>query len=329
MLEHNEEVDGGRELGFREVLFEGRDEELMHRGLAAANARRLAPGVPTDDWEKHVREAAAVQIIEGKFVERERELIEAHAAEAPFEADAFMRWFDQLRSTGPGQHDPFFDWLATHASFEQLRWTVEQEAAAHAGFEDLSALTHLAMPARARAELARAHFDADARPHAQRLAELAEWMGVARPPRESLVWEALALANLHVALALNRRYAHHSVGALAAAELAAPARSKGAGGARAPRPFERAFLLAARREQRRPRARAHLARRSDPRPGARRADGRALRRRGRAHAPARQRSLSVALPHRPRARPRVSQNAFFMRMTMPLSCSRVEAKPTA
>ncbi|HET9752711.1 MAG TPA: iron-containing redox enzyme family protein, partial [Myxococcales bacterium] len=41
---------------------------------------------------------------------------------------------------------------------------------------------------------------------------------------ESTVWEALALANLLVALALDRRYAYHSVGALGAIEMTAPGR---------------------------------------------------------------------------------------------------------
>ena len=41
---------------------------------------------------------------------------------------------------------------------------------------------------------------------------------------ESTVWEALALANLLVALALDRRYAYQSVGALGAIELTAPGR---------------------------------------------------------------------------------------------------------
>ena len=40
----------------------------------------------------------------------------------------------------------------------------------------------------------------------------------------STVWEALALANLLVALALDRRHAFHSVGALGAIELTAPGR---------------------------------------------------------------------------------------------------------
>jgi hypothetical protein len=41
---------------------------------------------------------------------------------------------------------------------------------------------------------------------------------------EETVWQALALGNLMLALALDRRYAYHSVGALGVIELTAPGR---------------------------------------------------------------------------------------------------------
>jgi hypothetical protein len=40
------------------------------------------------------------------------------------------------------------------------------------------------------------------------------------------VWESLALANAMTAMATNRRYAYHSIGALGAIELTAPGRSR-------------------------------------------------------------------------------------------------------
>jgi hypothetical protein len=43
---------------------------------------------------------------------------------------------------------------------------------------------------------------------------------------ETTVWESLALANAMTAMATNRRYAFHSVGALGAIELTAPGRSR-------------------------------------------------------------------------------------------------------
>ncbi len=43
---------------------------------------------------------------------------------------------------------------------------------------------------------------------------------------EETVWESLALANAMTAMAVNRRYAWHSIGALGAIELTAPGRSR-------------------------------------------------------------------------------------------------------
>lgn len=44
------------------------------------------------------------------------------------------------------------------------------------------------------------------------------------PTIEDTVWESLALANLMVALAMNRRYAYQSIGALGAVEMTAQTR---------------------------------------------------------------------------------------------------------
>jgi len=56
------------------------------------------------------------------------------------------------------------------------------------------------------------------------LAELVETLGV-DPQIATTVWESLALANAMTAMATNRHYAWHSVGALGVIELTAPGRS--------------------------------------------------------------------------------------------------------
>src|SRR3546814_13452885 len=81
------------------------------------------------------------------------------AALAPTEAGDFLAWFEGLRETGPGQGDPLFPWLASHASKEELRWFFEQEAAGEAGFDDLVAMTQVKMPVQAKLELARNYWD--------------------------------------------------------------------------------------------------------------------------------------------------------------------------
>jgi Iron-containing redox enzyme len=109
-----------------------------------------------------------------------------------------------------------------------MRWFLRQEVAGEAGFDDLLALTQLRMPVRAKLELARNYWDEMGRGrrgamHGPLLADLARAID-AEAVLEETIWESLALANLLVALAFDRRFAYHSVGALGAIELTAPTR---------------------------------------------------------------------------------------------------------
>jgi hypothetical protein len=60
--------------------------------------------------------------------------------------------------------------------------------------------------------------------HGPMLDALVETLQV-QPSIDSTVWESLALANAMTAMAVNRRYTWHSVGALGAIELTAPGRA--------------------------------------------------------------------------------------------------------
>lgn len=112
-----------------------------------------------------------------------------------------------------------------------MRWFVFQELAGEAGFDDLVALAQLGLPPRAKLEMARNYWDEMGRGnekamHGPMLDRLAEALDVAAladhaPP----VWETLALANLMIALADNRRYAYQAIGALGVIELTAPGRA--------------------------------------------------------------------------------------------------------
>jgi pyrroloquinoline quinone (PQQ) biosynthesis protein C len=151
-------------------------------------------------------------------------------ARAPDDPDGFVRWFEELRQSGPGQGDPLFPWLAQDASREQMRWFLGQEVAGEAGFEDLLALTQLRMPARAKLEMARNYWDEMGRGHAGgvhggMLDSLATALAV-RLPVEQIVWPSLALANLMVSMAWHRHLAFQAVGALGVIELTAPGRAE-------------------------------------------------------------------------------------------------------
>jgi len=196
----------------------------LHSALIRFARDRLEPRLP----ESPERSSEGLRVLEAAFVEEERAAVAPSARHAPREPDAFVRWFEALRETGPGQGDPLFPWLAGSATLGQMKWFLAQEIAGEAGFDDLVALTQIKMPVQAKLELARNYWDEMGRGraaamHGPLLSDLARAMDVRADP-EKTVWESLALANLMVALALDRRYAYHSIGALGAIELTAPGR---------------------------------------------------------------------------------------------------------
>lgn len=209
-------LDGG---GF--AVFQG--------GLARYNSSRLDPALPTEDWRGRHKAACAVTLAEGEFIEAARRETAVLCADIPTETEAFIVWFERLGAIGPGQGDGLFPWLANVAGLAQMKWFLSQEVAGEAGFEDLLAVTQVKIPEQAKLEMARNYWDEMGRGaskgmHGPMLARLAEHFDVDLSS-VSIVPEALALSNMMVGLALNRRYAFHSVGALGVIEMTAPARA--------------------------------------------------------------------------------------------------------
>ena len=204
------------------------DRELQFE-LHHLNVLRLEPRLPSSQWRDDIAQVARLSVLEGVFVEEIRAAIAGRASEAPTQPDKFLRWFEDLKRTGPGQNDPLFGWLAEECSMVQMKWFLAQEVAGEAGFEDLTALTQLKLPTRAKLELARNYWDEMGRGnpkamHGPLLAALSDYLEL-NPSLETTTTEALALANTMAALAANRRYAYHSVGALGVIEMTAPGRS--------------------------------------------------------------------------------------------------------
>ena len=205
-------------------------DDRWHRTLAAFNAKRFTPGLLHEGWEAEVHAQAALLIDEGRWLDGLRARVADRAAEAPRDADGFVAWFETLEHTGPGQNDPLFPWLAEQATMEEMRWFLQQEVAGEAGFEDLTAITQLRLPVRAKLELARNYWDEMGRGnakgmHGPMLEHLSHSLGL-EPQVETTVWESLALANTMAGMACSRRYAYQSVGALGVIEQTAPGRAK-------------------------------------------------------------------------------------------------------
>ena len=166
--------------------------------------------------------------LEGVWVENLREEVAEQAAAAPTDVDEFVAWFEALKHDGPGQGDRLFDWLATAATLDDMKWFLTQEAAGEAGFDDLVALAQIKAPTTAKLELARNYWDEMGRGneggmHGPMLERAVEALQL-KPSIEGTVWPSLALANTLTAFATTRRYAWHAIGALGVVELTAPTR---------------------------------------------------------------------------------------------------------
>jgi hypothetical protein len=202
----------------------------LHLALTEFGRIRLSPTLPAPGWRDDIVAETAQRLIEGAFVERERAAVQPLLADLPVEASAFVAWYETLRETAPGQGDPLFPWLAEHADLSAMRWFLEQEAAGEAGFDDLVALTQVKLPTVAKLELARNYWDEMGRGnprgmHGPMLETLVRRLGLSPQPHTT-IWQSLALGNLMTALATNRRYAFHSIGALGAIEMTAPDRAR-------------------------------------------------------------------------------------------------------
>lgn len=204
--------------------------EILHRGLNAFNRARLQPTVPSEEWQIDLEIMHAVEKIEARFVEEERAGTRVQISVMPRTPSGFVNWFAELKETGPGQYDPFFDYLAQQASRADLHYFIKQEYCGEIGFDDLIALTQVRLPQRAKLELARNFWDeqGQGKPqdvHGPLYTEMAQELGVGDTDDREFLWETLAVANLLTALACNRRYAWHSLGALSIIELTSPTRA--------------------------------------------------------------------------------------------------------
>ena len=213
----------------KQVGFQPQDPTQLHRKLSAFNRMRLAVTPPSGNWEEDLQQELELKLLEGRFVEQERAETALQTRSVPTTPEGFVAWFESLKATGPGQNDPLFPWLEKEASSSQMRWFLTQEVGGEAGFEDLVALTQVKLPVQPKLELARNYWDEMGQGHASgmhgpMLEQLAKALEL--EPGAETVWESLALGNLMVALASNRRYTYQSIGALGIIEQTALGRAE-------------------------------------------------------------------------------------------------------
>ena len=194
------------------------------RLLARWNHERLAPDLPDEAWEQRVDRDAEMLRLQGRLLDLLAVEVAEEAAAVPADVQGFLAWFEGLKSSGPGQGDPLFPWLAETASLDQMRWYLCQEAAGEAGFDDLTAYAQVKLPTRVKLELARNYWDEMGRGnakgmHGPMLDRLVTALGL-EPSIDRTAWESLALANAMTAMATRRDQAWRAV-----VELTAPERS--------------------------------------------------------------------------------------------------------
>ena len=206
-------------------------QATLHLDLARFNVIRTTPHKPPQDasaWEEALHTELAIRLAEGHWLEDLRAQCAAALPVSPISPDAFVAWFASLSHKGPGQQHRLFDWLATHADLPEMRWFLKQEAAGEAGFDDLLAYTQVKLPVVAKLELARNYWDEMGHGkrngmHGEMLARVVTELDL-QPTLETTVWQSLALGNAMLGMAMTRRYAYQSIGALGVVELTAPSR---------------------------------------------------------------------------------------------------------
>lgn len=211
------------------MYLSGIDPQTFHVTLANFNRSRTSVAIPCDDWEADESASLKMRLLEGRFLEEMRSSVCSLVDGVTTNPDEFVGWFESLIEWGPGQNHPLFDWLADHASAEEMKWFLTQEAAGEAGFDDLVAYTQVKLPTQAKLECARNYWDEMGRGktkamHGPLLEAMVQELQLT-PSIETTEWESLALANTMLGLATSRRYTYQSLGALGAIELTAPRRA--------------------------------------------------------------------------------------------------------
>jgi hypothetical protein len=193
----------------------------FHARLAEWNRARASTEFDAPDWLTSLQAQYRMRRLEHDFVGAASASVRGFAREAPSHPERFTAWFAQLDQLRSSTTDALFARLANDASARQLQFYLAQAAIADSCFAELSAVVHHKLTSGAHAELAVGqHAGSFAANGSDPLACLGQALSLAQGGDQT-VWEAIAVSNLMVAFAANRRFTYHSAGALAVIELTA------------------------------------------------------------------------------------------------------------
>jgi hypothetical protein len=189
-------------------------------------------------WQHHPAVAALKATLESRLLARFDELAtEAGADEPPPHADQAAAGSAEatvaaVRALAAGDLvPPLYDWVATEATADQLRWFLAAEGGPDGGFDDLVAICQVGLAGEPKLELAVNYWDEMGRGraadvHTDLHRRLTAALDLAPAPRHELPVEALERSLLGSTLATNRWLQPEMVGALGLVELQAGPRCR-------------------------------------------------------------------------------------------------------
>lgn len=159
----------------------------------------------------------------------EAEMARVDVSAVPTDLEGFTGWFEHTMANHPAADHPVYRFLEEEASLDQIKFFMSQESTVDAEFADLLAMTQIGAKESWKLEMAHNYWDEMGkgeahRTHAGHFSRAMALLDLPPPGEVPLSAGALGCGNMLTLLAMHRSLCLHSVGALAATEMAVPRR---------------------------------------------------------------------------------------------------------
>jgi hypothetical protein len=189
-----------------------------------------APGVPTGEDSSVLNTIRTM--IERAFLASEEAKLDKDVMETlPKKSSAYKEWFFEVVHGHPAYTHPLYtDYLAEHATAEDLRYLLVQESTIDAATDDFIALMQVGIQGGPKMEMASNYWDemGNGEPesvHSLLFDRALQRFGISlAEPEMPLEIEALVCGNLQLMLGLRRKYVYMGIGYFAVVEYMAPGR---------------------------------------------------------------------------------------------------------